>query len=144
MYLLPPSNTGKPTIENISWAFEDKIKKDSILVTDKAAAYIKFAQNNDLKHVQIKEKRVIGGIYHIQHINSYHSNLKSFINTFKGVSSKYLGNYLAWENYINMPNQTYEEKKRILLKSILSIDFHERNKDIKERPIIPGMDALTA
>ena len=139
-----PSNTGKASTENISWAFANKIKKASTLVTDKAASYIKFAQENNLDHVQIKEKRIIGGIYHIQHINSYHSRLKSFIDKFRGVSSKYLGNYLAWENYINMPKQAYEEKKRTLLRDILTINIHERNKDIKERPIIPVMNALTA
>ena len=139
-----PSNTGKASTENISWALSNKIKKESTLVTDKAASYIKFAQENNLDHVQIKEKRIVGGIYHIQHINSYHSKLKNFIAKFRGVSSKYLGNYLAWENYMNMPKQAYEEKKRALLKDILTINIQERNKDIKKRPIIPVMKALSA
>ena len=43
-----------------------------------------------------------------------------------------------------MPKEAYEEKKRVILRDILSINFHERNKDIKERPIIPVMEALTA
>ena len=59
---IPPSNIGKPTIENISRSFENKVEKDSTLVKDKATVYIKIAQINDLKHVYIKENRVVGGI----------------------------------------------------------------------------------
>ncbi|GFZ33247.1 hypothetical protein CSC2_37730 [Clostridium zeae] len=34
------------------------------------------------------------GIYHIQHINTFHRKLKKWMNRFNGVATKYLDNYL--------------------------------------------------
>ena len=45
--------------------------------------------------VQLKTGKAKKGIYNIQHINSYHSQLKRFMRGFNGVSTKYLNNYLV-------------------------------------------------
>ena len=45
------------------------------------------------------------------HINSYHSQLKRFMRGFNGVSTKYLNNYLVWNNLVNYA------KERALLQS---------------------------
>ena len=54
-------------------------------------------------HVILKEmvitagRSVIDGVFHLQHVNAYHSNLKSWINDwFKGVATKNLSKYLGW------------------------------------------------
>ena len=37
------------------------------------------------------------GVYHIQNVNSVHNRVKKWIdNTFWGVSTKYMQNYLGW------------------------------------------------
>ena len=42
-------------------------------------------------------RTVIDGIFHLQHVNAYHSNLKSWINDwFKGIATKNLSKYLGW------------------------------------------------
>lgn len=41
--------------------------------------------------------RVSEGVYHAQSVNSYHERLKSWTaRELRGVSTKYLPNYLAW------------------------------------------------
>jgi len=40
------------------------------------------------------------GIYHINNVNNYHSGLKDFVRQFKGISTKYLDNYLNWFSWI--------------------------------------------
>ena len=40
-------------------------------------------------------ERVRGAI-HIQTVNNRHSRFKDFLRRYRGVSSKYLGNYLRW------------------------------------------------
>jgi len=45
--------------------------------------------------VQIKGGKTVKGIFHIQHVNNYHSQLKDFLKPFHGVSTKYLNNYLC-------------------------------------------------
>ena len=41
-------------------------------------------------------------IYHIQHINAYHSRLKEFMIGFHGVATKYLANYMYWFKWIEL------------------------------------------
>ena len=39
----------------------------------------------------------ISGIFHLQHVNSYHGHLKEWIaGIFHGVATKYLSHYLGW------------------------------------------------
>ncbi|WP_211831196.1 IS1595 family transposase [Kistimonas asteriae] len=41
------------------------------------------------------------GVYHIQTVNAYHSDLKRWLNGFfNGVATKYLSRYLAWKRYL--------------------------------------------
>ncbi|HSR03893.1 MAG TPA: hypothetical protein VLM88_04840 [Proteiniclasticum sp.] len=58
------------------------------------ALYETYANKNGVSLVQIKNGKFKESIYHIQNINALHSNLRSWIQKFKGVSTKYLANYL--------------------------------------------------
>ena len=79
----------------------NKIEPNSILVTDKALAYIKFANNNGFELIRLKAgKEYKRGIYHLGHINSFHSTLKRFMRGFNGVSTKHLPNYLNWHIWL--------------------------------------------
>ena len=43
-------------------------------------------------------QHILEGVYHIQHVNAYHSNLKRWIGgVFRGVATCYLPHYLAWQ-----------------------------------------------
>ena len=51
-----------------------------------------------IKHEALNQstgERVRGAI-HIQTVNNRHSEIKGFLRHYRGVSSKYLGNYLRW------------------------------------------------
>lgn len=48
--------------------------------------------------------------YDILHINSYHSQLKRSMRGFNGVSTKYLNNYLVWNNLVNYAKESDMEK----------------------------------
>jgi len=58
--------------------------------------------NKNIKHKRLlakdyvdkKEKNI-----HLQKVNNIHSQVRYFIKPFKGVSSKYLQNYLNWYAY---------------------------------------------
>lgn len=70
--------------------------KISILCTDSHKSYIKFATDFNLDHKRIKAGKHKEGIYHIQHVNSLHSNLKKWMGRFNGIASKYISNYMQW------------------------------------------------
>ena len=63
-------------------------------------SYKGFAIDNALEHHALKasiKQRVKQGVYHIQHVNSTHNRVKKWLdNTFWGVATKYLQNYLDW------------------------------------------------
>ncbi len=91
----------KPKLDEV---IGDYISQDNIICTDKWRAYKTYCKEKGIKLYQLKPGdtgRVIKGIYHIQNVNSFHSRLKKFINKFKGISSKYLDNYLSWYNFLD-------------------------------------------
>ena len=81
-----------------------KLTSKNVLVTDASRAYKTYAKEKGLEHYRIKSndgKHVIKGLYHIQNVNGLHSQMKLWIDRFKGVSTKYLDNYLAWFLFID-------------------------------------------
>ena len=77
---------------------------------------MQFAVDMSLEHKRIKRGRYKDDIYHIQHINSLHSNLKKWMCRFNGVATKYLSNYLKWHKWINTFSS---EKESIRTKNLL-------------------------
>lgn len=124
------SNLGKASSENLKNVFKDKIDKNSILCTDSNSSYRKFAKDNEYEHIEIKSGKHKNGVYHINHINAYHANLKNFISRFKGISTKYLNNYISWNSCMKM--SAFD-----MLKSFVQTVCLLKYKSIANRPLIP-------
>lgn len=135
------TNTGRPSTKNINSLLNNRIQEDSILVTDKSSAYIKFALQNSLELVQMESGKSTNGMYHIQHINGYHSQLKRFMRPFNGVATKYLNNYLIWHNFVNYAKESFTEKKDIFLSFVLSTIKTVTKRELSIRPSLPLMAA---
>lgn len=133
------ASLGRITTDSLLDMFGGRIEENSTIVTDKASAYVRFADTSNLKLVQLKGGKSKSGIYHIQHINSYHSMLKRFMRGFNGVSTKYLNNYLAWHNFVNYAKETITEKQRILLVYAFSATLNETCRQIANRQILPDV-----
>ena len=129
---------GHVSTENLKTAFLGRIEERSTFCTDGASQYVNFAISGKLDLLQFQQKEGRIGVYNIQHINSYHSVLKNFMHKFKGVSTKYLPNYLVWNNFENYANETFVEKHRILLEFIVTTnkkiqEVRQRQKDFGPR-----------
>lgn len=63
-----------------------------------------------------KGQHVRKGIYHAQHVNSYHKRLKKWMERFQGVATKYLDNYLFWFRFLERYKSLspYEAKRALL------------------------------
>ncbi len=92
---------------------------------------------NGIELVQLKTGKAKKGIYNIQYINSYHSQLKRFMRGFNGVSTKYLNNYLIWHNFVNYAKESDVEKRAILLSYVLTTLKTDRNSSLSDRPDLP-------
>ena len=73
------------------------------LITDKHPSYKAFAKDNPtIKHKALLAKDHVDRddkTIHLQKVNNIHSQLRTFLRPFNGVSSKYLQNYLNWYAY---------------------------------------------
>ena len=86
------------TADNVQSVLEPRIDDEIVLVTDVNNIYPPCAKSLGIKHEALNQsagerKR---GAFNIQKVNNRHSLFKDFLRRYRGVSSKYLGNYLRW------------------------------------------------
>ena len=123
------SNLGKITKDKLNKVFGGKIIDNSIICSDGEKSYKDFVKEHDYKHVIIKSGRYKNGIYHLNHINAYHNGLKGFIRKFNGVSTKYLNNYIVWNNIKKMGIS--------IIEGVVDIVCLMRYRTFADRPLIP-------
>lgn len=108
------AGTGRVRAEEIDAVIGCYIDPSSLLCTDTATNYKKFALIKALKQEPInlsKEGYVKKGIYHLQNVNNYHKRLKGWMNRFQGVATKYLDNYLYWFNFLQQSKKLAEKEQ---------------------------------
>jgi len=127
------SAMGHPKMEALRRVFRKRFSKEAIICTDKGKAYVKYSRLSPYSHKLMKNGIRKWGPYHVQNVNSYHSKLKSFLKRFKGVSTKYLNNYLVWCNVIQTGARTRIE----LLKLAVQALVFDRWVDVTDRPAVP-------
>lgn len=76
---------------------------DAVLISDAAAAYKVFARRCGITHeaVNVKAGMRARGAIHLQNVNSWHSRFKTWLLRFRGVASRYLGNYAGWQRVLD-------------------------------------------
>ncbi len=108
------AGTGRVKAEEIDAVIGGYINPTSLLCTDTATNYKKFAKMKKLQHEPVNERqkqRVKEGIYHIQHVNNFHNQLKKWMERFQGVATKYLDNYLYWFRWLDLGKNLAFEKQ---------------------------------
>lgn len=125
-------NLGKISSRNLDNFYRGKVEEGAIFCTDSEKSYIKFTERHEYKHIQIASGKHKSGIYHINHVNAYHNNMKTFLRGFRGVSTKYLNNYLALAQCIKMG---IGEFFRIVASEIYNV----RCAEISARASVPVM-----
>lgn len=139
---------GKVSVKAIDGVLGNRVVPGSVICTDGEKSYNPFAKKNNLVLMQLKHdesertagkkrKAVVKGIYHIQTVNSYHSRLDGFLDRHRGVSTKYLNNYLVWNNFMNFSKECFQEKKEIMLNFVVSQCMKVRARDISARNPLP-------
>jgi transposase-like protein len=108
---------GRIKTKDVQSVLKNKISKDSVLCTDGHPSYAGFTKREKIEHKKIiasQGKRVIERHYHLQNVNSLDSRMKKFINSFNGVSTKYLQNYLNWFLVLEHVKNTNQKFKKIV------------------------------
>lgn len=120
---------------DIEKAIGARIKSNqTILCSDAHVSYKGFATDNKIEHHPLKgiiKQRVKNGVYHIQHVNSTHNKLKKWIdNTFWGVSTKYLQQYLNWYRVKELIKNRNDKLKVFTQKASEDINAYHKYKAI--------------
>lgn len=131
------SEVGKSSFNGIKAVIASHICAGSTICVDGEKAYTRVAKENAFKCVHVSAGCSKRGWYSIQHINAYHGGLKRFADTFCGVSTKHLNNYLMWFNFASYAKETYTEKGRLLTNHLFTTNSYTRRVDVADRPAIP-------
>ena len=140
---------GQPTIKKVTYAFENRIAPDSIMLSDRTRGMKSyFSKKADVQLIQLKASVAgkkhggapeVRGIYHIQTVNNFHNRLQRFLRPYNGVSTKYLNHYISlfvWlENYKRVTQQNLVEDTG---KYISQKDMYVCSYDLFAMPPIPN------
>lgn len=95
-----PSMSGKDLVDTL----RPVVNQDTIVCSDGNSAYYALPRELGVTLKMFsatKHGSPINPSFHVQHVNSYHSRLKGWINVnLRGVATKYLPNYLAWQRLL--------------------------------------------
>ena len=95
---------GRITTQQVSNVLRERITPQTLLITDKCASYLHFAEENSLEIKQLKAGQPINKEIHLNNVNNYHAIFKRWVRCFNGISTKYLNRYLAWFKFIRQKN----------------------------------------
>lgn len=139
-----PIKTGKINAGGIRKAFEGIISSNATLCTDNEKAYVGFSKQNNIKLIQMptdcRMTVVDDKPYGIQRVNAYHKLLKEFIRNFNGVSTKYLDNYLIWNNLMHCNKKARDEMIKQIMGQILSCHITILGRELSNRPSLPLLE----
>lgn len=124
---------GRVKAEEIDGVIGDYIAHSSLLCTDTANNYKKFAAAKNLKHETVnlnQNQRVKKGIFHIQHVNNFHHRLKGWMERFQGVGTYYLDSYLYWYRWLELhKNLAFENRVEQMLIYYFTIEAIRKGKE---------------
>jgi hypothetical protein len=90
---------GRISKKNLDKALKGKLDKADVLCSDSHRSYGAFAKTNTILHKKFntsKGQRIVDKVYHVQNVNNMDMRLRKFMESFNGVATKYLQNYLNW------------------------------------------------
>lgn len=132
------SNLGKPKWTDIEKVLGGRVEKDSVFVTDSFRGYQRLSNAMELNHIRIPRNKHKNGVFNIQLLNNYHSQLKGMINhRFKGVATKYLNNYLVYHNLVNFSHGSDDYKEEVMRNFVFTTNCTSKSHDISKRKAIP-------
>jgi len=90
---------GRISKGDLNRILKGKLDKADVLCSDSHRSYGAFAKANTIVHKKFnasKGQRTLDKVYHVQNVNNMDMRLRKFMDSFNGVATKYLQNYLNW------------------------------------------------
>lgn len=138
---------GSPSSHRVLTALKEHIepKQDTVLITDGAKSFGMLVKELDIGWDRLVSQRfgnkkvpLINGGHSVQLVNNFHNRLKERFSFSSSVSSKYLKGHLQVFDYIiNYSYLNTEEQAMLILKTLLSNDYHLAIPDLMKRYSLP-------
>ena len=128
---------GKCSEKALDRVLGGRISPESMLCSDGDASYDGFVRSNGISLVRNKGGKKSVGAFDIQRINSCHSHLRLFVGRFRGVSTKYLNNYLIWNNAVRYCKVYVANKLSLMFEAAASAMLSIRSADLGKRSSLP-------
>ena len=139
---LKPVASKRLSKEQIKEALDGKLSEDATLITDKHPSYRAFAKDNpSIKHKALLAEDHVDRddkTIHLQKVNNVHSQVRTFLRPFNGVSSKYLQNYLNWYAYVDNIRNSKTTLKQWFLSILLTDQAYELFDLFKQNAVLIG------
>lgn len=128
---------GRVTTDSLNGLYTGRVEEASTICTDSASAYRGYSERHMLAHRRIPSGRYSDGEFTLSRVNSLHSNLKTWMRRFNGVSTKHLANYLAWYSWLAMNRDArYNALPRRMMSDTLSETVDARIIRIRRRAVV--------
>lgn len=126
--------------EQITEVFDGKLADNTTLITDKHPSYKAFTRDNPtIKHKALLAKDHVDKMdktIHLQRVNNVHSQLRTFLKPFNGVSSKYLQNYLSWYAYVDQIRSSKTTSKQWCVTMLLTDEAYHLFELFKQNAVL--------
>jgi len=119
--ILGVAGRGRISVKDIEQVLGKRVDPRAVLCTDSHAIFRAFAKANRIKYKPVnirKGRRIVGKVNHIQHVNSAHTRLKTWMARFKGVSTKRLDNYMQWYGLMEETKPLDDTKEAFIGRSV--------------------------
>ncbi len=119
--LIGVGKRGRISLKDIEKVLAGRIETGTIFCTDSHSSFKAFAKAYKLQYQPVNISsghRVVKKVYHIQHVNSAHTQMKKWINRFQGVSTKYLDNYMKWFSLMEEVKLSENQETQFIQKSV--------------------------
>jgi transposase-like protein len=124
----------------LEYALGANLTEQVVLVTDKTRASSEFCASHELPIIQLKADSDSrnGQTYNLQKINNMHGRIKRLLFPFKGVATKYLDNYLAWNGFeIKHTGLNRLDLKNELIGAMKKMGKCSTYGDVFKKPLLP-------
>lgn len=115
---------GRVNSLEIEGVIGDYLKEATCFCTDAGKSFVTYAKEKGIEHhvLNASKGERVKGIYHIQHINAFHSRFRKWIAKFQGVATKYINSYLVWFRYIELHKRlsTRNKKQDMLIRAFIN------------------------
>lgn len=114
--------------------YKDKIPSSCTVVSDSLRSYHKLMKELNVKWIKIPSGKTRKDGYTLSKVNDLHSSIDLFLHKYRGISDKYLKNYIGLYKFKDRNPRYYEKRKllaafKIISNSLCALKFNDFHRD---------------